>query len=328
MNLRHPAFVSVLVLGLSIGPATPTIVAQQSRVSGSVERPSINGDAAVILEVEDETVRIGAQANRRTRREFATDPDGRQRLVMTIEEELVATADGGQSIVRSYTEPDVNGRSVTTRRETEETVAAGDGFFTTQIEVSIPGVNPDGFISTQRVERRERRDGGHVLEIDQTTYTNPTGRGTWEVLERRIVNREYRDEGVRTVESIYTDDGGGDLVLSDQIVSKEWTEGGGREYRTEEIFARDIIGQERSPEPRLFQQVEIVRAPRSGGGWKATRVVKETRGNRLLVVEQVVETSRPDGRGGTVIERETQRLDVNGQLRTVDISRTRDSGPR
>ena len=32
-------------------------------------------------------------------------------------------------------------------------------------------------------------------------------------------------------------------------------------------------------------------------------------------------------RGGTVVERETQRLDVNGKLQTVDISRTRESGP-
>ena len=56
-------------------------------------------------------------------------------------------------------------------------------------------------------------------------------------------------------------------------------------------------------------------------------MVKETRGRRLLVVERVIEVSRSDGRGGTVVERETQRLDVNGKLQTVDISRTRESGP-
>ncbi len=306
--------------------ASPTVVAQHSKGSESVERPSINGDSTLILEAENETVRIDARTSRRTRREFTTDANGRQRLVVTTEENRVDRPDGGQSIVRSFTEPDVNGRSRTSRRETEETVPEGDGFFRTQIEVSVSDVNSGGFIPTERVERRERRNGEQVLEIDETTYTNLIGRGIWEALERRVVNRDYDDDEVRSVESIYTPDGGGDLVLSDQIVSREWTEAQGREHRTEEIFARDIPGQGSSQEPRLYQQVEVVRTHRSSGGWNSTRVVKETRGNQLRVVERIIERSRPDGRGGSVVQRETQRLDVNGQLRTVDVTRTQDSG--
>ena len=165
-----------------------------------------------------------------------------------------------------------------TRRETEETVPEGGGVFRTQIEVSVPGVNRGRFVSTERVEQTERRDGEQVLEIDRTTYTSQTTRGTWAVRERRTVRRDYGDQGVRAVESIYTRDGSGNLVLTDQIVSREWTGTGGREYRTEEIFAKDIRGQVRSREPRLFQQVQIVRTNRSDGAWKTTRVGKGNTG--------------------------------------------------
>ncbi len=320
MNLRHIVFGAILLLGLVIGPATPTVA--QDRVSSTVaEQPSINGDLTVLLDVEDETVRIDAETSRRTRREYGTDAEGRRRLVVTIEEDRVDRPDGGQSIVRSMTIPDANGRPRATRRETEETVPEGGGVFRTQIEVSVPGVNRGTFVLTERVEQVEQRDGEQVLEIDRTTYISQSG--TWVARERRTVSRDYRDEEVRAVESIYTRDGSGNLVLTEQIMSREWTGTGGREYRTEEIFASHIRGQVRSREPRLFQQVQVVRTNRSDGAWKTTREVKETRGGRLLVVERVIEESRPDGRGGTVVERETRRLDVNGNLQIVDVSRTR-----
>ena len=107
-----------------------------------------------------------------------------------------------------------------TRRETEETVPEGGGVFRTLIEVSVPGVNRGRFVSTERVEQTERRDGEQVLEIDRTTYTSQTTRGAWAVRERRTVRRDYGDHGVRAVESIYTRDGSGNLVLTDQIVSR------------------------------------------------------------------------------------------------------------
>ena len=171
MNLRCFAFVAILLLGLVIGPATPTVTQDSRGSSTVVERPSINGDLTVLLDAEDETVRIDAETSRRTRREYGTDADGRRRLVVTIEEGRVDRPDGGQSIVRSFTVPDVNGRPRVTRRETEETVPEGGGVgvFRTQIEVSVPDVNRGRFVSTERVEQRERRGGEQVLEIDRMT---------------------------------------------------------------------------------------------------------------------------------------------------------------
>ena len=87
---------------------------QDSReVASVVEQPSVNGDSNVLLEVEDETVRIDAETSRRTRREYGMDADGGQRLVVTIEEDRVASPDGGLSLVRSFAEPDVNGMTYT-----------------------------------------------------------------------------------------------------------------------------------------------------------------------------------------------------------------------
>ena len=211
MNLRLVAFVAIALFGLVMGPATPA-VAQDSKVSSTVvERPSINGESTVLLDVENDTVRIDTETRRRTRREYASDADGRRRLVVTIEENRVDRPDGGQSIVRNFTVPDVNGRPRATRRETEETVPEGGGVFRTLIEVSVPGVNRGRFVSTERVEQTERRDGEQVLEIDRTTYTSQTTRGAWAVRGRRTVRRDYGDHGVRAVESIYTRDGSGDV---------------------------------------------------------------------------------------------------------------------
>ncbi len=45
----------------------------------------------------------------------------------------------------------------------------------------------------------------------------------------------------------------------------------------------------------------------------------------MQVVERIVERARPDGRGGIVIEEETQQLDVNGRLQTLSVRRARES---
>ena len=89
------------------------------------------------------------------------------------------------------------------------------------------------------------------------------------------------------------------------------------------MYATDIPGQGRTSQPRLYQRIDTVQTTRSGGGTQTTREVTEQRGGRDVVVERVIERSRPDGRGGTVVERETQRRDVNGQLRTVGVSSDR-----
>jgi len=355
MIIRCLACVSLVALAFGSSPATPAALAQEPREvrseverspsertgsqqrttreeseSGTVERtvveePSVNGGSAVLSEVEDETVRVGTETTRRTRREFFTDANGRQALVSTVDEQRVDRQDGRQTVVREFTESDLNGRSRAVRREREETIPVTGGIFTTRIEVSEPPVNGGGFVPTERVEQRERRDGDQVLELQRTTYSDPTGRGAWEALEQRVVQRDYADGRVDTVESVYRADGTGNLVESDRIVGREWVGAQGREHRTEEIYTTDVPGEARSAEPRLFQQVDIVRTSGAGGGSSATRTVKEQRGGGWRVVERVIERARPDGRGGTVIERETQQLDVNGQLQTVNVTRERES---
>ena len=356
MILRCVVVTSMLVIGLAAGPSTETVLAQNLREVRSavhefssadtegfrvattrteragrtsersvIEGPSINGESTVLSDVEDVQIQIGAATTRRTRREFVADINGRSSLVSTLEEHRSVRPDGGERIVRDVTESDVNGRARSTRREQEETVTNGNGLFTTRIEVSEPSTRGDTLVATERVEQQERRDGDQVLELDRTTYTNPNGGGAWVAQERRVVTREYSEGEIRSVEAVYRADDAGNLVVSDRIVSREWTGAGGQEHRTEEVFSRDAPNEPRAAAPRLSQRVEIVRTNRSSGGWSTTRTVREPRNDRMQVVERVVERARPDGLGGTVIEQETQQLDVSGRLQTVSVSRVRDS---
>jgi len=306
------------------------VTTRDERVSGAFERSvressSINGGSTVLSEVEDQELQIGAETTQRTRREFVTDANGRKSLVSTLEERRAVRPDGGEKIVRVYTEPDVNGRGRATRRENEETIAKGDGLFTTRVEVSDSSINGSGLVATERVEQKERRSGEQVVELDRTTFTNPLGGATWIAQERRVLTSDHSEGGVRSVETVFKADDAGNLVQSDRIVSREWTGPGGREYRTEEVFSRDVPNGLRVAEPRLSQQVEIATTNLSAGGWSRTRTVKESRNNLVQVVERIVERARPDGRGGMVIEEETQQLDVNGRLQTLSVRRARES---
>lgn len=356
MIQRCCATTSILMLGLALSPIAPTVLAQNSREvrsqgeefsstetegfrvlttrdtrggqtveSSVVEGPSINGGTTILSGGEDRERQIGTGTSQRTRQEFVTDTNGRSRVVSTLEEQRTVRPDGGEQIVRSFAEPDVNGRARPTRQEREQTVTEGDGLFRTVIDVSEPSINGGSFVGTERVEQKERREGELVLELDRTTYADPTGGGRWVAQERRVLTRDYSDGQVNSVESVYRADDTGNLVHSDQIVSREWVGSGGREFRTEQVFSRDIPNEVSTDTPRLFQEVETVRTNRSSGGWSTTRTVSEARNGRVQVVERVLERARPDGLGGTVIERETQQLDVNGRLQPTSVSRIRES---
>ncbi len=326
MTAQRLAHMPILLIGLAVGQVAPD-AGQDSTSSSVVERPSINGGSSVLLEVKTDTTRGESGTSRTRRREYGTDVDGRSSLLLTVEERRVSRPDGGESVVREFTQPDVNGRTRTTRRETQETVTEGDGVYRTEIDVSAPGANGDRFVPTERVEKTERRDGDRMLESESITYTTLTNRGDWQASEHRVVKRSYGESEIQSVESVYRPDGSGNMVLRDEIVRKEWTGSRGQQHTRDEVFATDIPGQGRSSTPRLFQQIDTVRTTRPDGSTKTIREVRERRGNRTVVVERVTERERLDSRGGTLVERETQRRDVNGQLRAVGVDRTRGTGP-
>jgi hypothetical protein len=140
------------------------------------------------------------------------------------------------------------------------------------------------------------------------------------------VQHAYGDSEAESVESVYRPDGTGGMILSDQIVRKEWVGSGGEEHSREEVFATAVAGQAGTSEPQLHQQIDTVRTARADGSTRTTREVREQRGGRSVVIERTTERERPDGRGGTVIDRETKYRDVNGRLRPVGANRTGLSG--
>ena len=121
MNHRVLSVTSILTLGLALGPAAHTVLAQNSREVRSqgeefsspetegfrvvttrddrggqtversvVEGPSINGRTAVLSGAEDRERQIGAETSQRTRQEFVTDTNGRSRVVSTLEDQRTA----------------------------------------------------------------------------------------------------------------------------------------------------------------------------------------------------------------------------------------------
>jgi hypothetical protein len=217
----------------------------------------------------------------------------------------------------------VDGRSRTTRREREQRTARGNGLFVTETEVTEPSINGSGFVPTERIEQRERRVGDQVVERGTTTSIDPTGRGRWSILEQRVLTRDVVGNSAEAVESIHRPDSSGNLVQSERIVSREWAVDG-QAFHTDEIYRRDINNSgslTRHPATR----VEIVQTTLSDGGLDTARTVSDRVGERLQVIESAIERSRPDGRGGLVIEQEVQRSVVEGRFHTVATGRRRES---
>ena len=328
---RSVAMTSGLMLGLWSSLAIPTADAQAAREAPGrtltrsvVEGPSARGNMTVLSEVVDEAVRRDAGTSQRTRNEFVAGPDGRQRLVSVMEEQRVAQPDGGRQIAREFVDVDFDGRSRTTRREREQRTARGNGLFVTNIEVTESSINAGGFVATERIQQDERQVGDQVVERETTTSVDPTGRGTWNVVEQRMLTRSVANGTTEGIELIYRPDTSGNLVQNERIVSREWA-AGGQTFHTEEIYRPDINnGGLLAQQP--VRQVEIVRTTLSDGGSETTRTVSERTGDRLQVTERVIERSRPDGRGGLVTDQNVQRsIVVDGRLETVVMGRVRES---
>ena len=329
---RRMLMTSLLMLGLWSLRDESTVFAQATRDADApgrtqtrsvLEAPSPRGAATALSEVVEETVRRDATTSQTRRSSYLPDADGRQQLASVIEEQRTTQPDGGHQITREFTDVGIDKQSRTTRRESEQLTARGNGLFVTSIEVSEPSVNGSGFIPTERTEQRERRVGNQVVEREATTTVDPLGRGTWNVLEQRVLTRSVANGRAEGVELVSRPDASGKLVQSERIVSTEWTTGG-QEFRTDEIYKQDI-NNGGSLTQRTVQHVEVVRTPLAGGGSDTTRTVSERTGDRLEVIERVIERARPDGRGGQVIEQELQRSIGDARLQTMSTGRKRES---
>lgn len=289
---------------------------------------SVNGGDVELLEVQQETIRIDEGTTRVTREQFRTDSDGRKVLLETVEEERIEDPDGDVRITRAVSETDANGRSQLSRRETETTVSGPDGTYETDTEISRPGINQREFVSKERVLESGRNDAdGRILESDRTSYSDPTGQGNWEALERRLATHRYGEQETSTTEDVYRQDASGELILNERVVAREWTDAEGRERTTEDVYSTDIPGQRSLREPRLLRQVSVTRTETSNGGWEVNREVSESRQGRFRVVERETEIARGNRNGTLDIEHRIERLDANGRMRVVQSTSSSESQP-
>lgn len=312
----------VSVSSLAAAQGTPDTPVPGRTVERTVlEGALVSQTPTVLSELVDETVRRDARSRQRILNEFVTDANGRRLLVATIDEQRVDQPSGGHHVTRAFVSFDADGRASITRREREEVVNKGDGLFVTEIEVTTPSINGSAFVATERIDQRERRAGDQVVSQETTRSVDPTASGRWDVVEQSILTRNVAN---RTGEQlIYRRDSSGTLVASERIVSREWT-AGMQEFRLDEMYARDV-NNAGALATRPTRLVETVRSARSGDESETTRTVHEREGDRLQVVERVIERSRADARGGVVIDSELQQPVVHEQLQTVARSRMRKS---
>ena len=298
MILRWVVVTSALVLGLAVGPSTRSVCAQKLTEVRSAAQEFSSADTEGFRVVTTRDAREG----RTSERSIIEGP----------------SINGGSTVLSGFEDQERQIGVDTSRRTRPEFVTDTNG--------------RSSVVSTIEEHRTVRADGGERIvrdftEPDVNGRARATRREHEETVaqERRVLTRDVSDGEIRSIETVYTADDAGHLVYSDRVVSREWTGPGGREHRTEETFSRDVLDEVRAAAPRLAQQVEVVRTNGLDGRWSTTRTVRKPLNGRMLVVERVVERSRPDGRGHTVVEQETQQLDVNGRLQTASVSRTRES---
>ena len=162
-----------------------------------------------------------------------------------------------------------------------------------------------------------------LVELMPELQEEPWYRGRWSVLEQRVLTRDVAADGAEAVELIHRPDSSGNLVQSERIVSREWAVGQ-QAFHIDEIYRRDI-NNSGSLTRRPATQVETMQTTLPDGGLDTARTVSDRVGDRLQVIERAIERSRPDGRGGLVIEQEVQRSIVEGRFHTVATGRTRES---
>lgn len=268
------------------------------------------------VETEQEVTEEGERTTRIVLRAYSRDPQGRRQLVEVVEDEWTMSPDGIERAVRTTSIIDINGRMRLVGRETQETVPQGSNAFRTVTTFERPNT-VSSLTPVERVEQTERRRGENAVEIERTvSLVDPNG--GWRAAVRRTGYIQESGGVIQTDESIYRVDYRGRLSLSEQVVSLEWQENDGSEYRTIETQV-----------PNLYGKLEVVREltiARTVGADGSSQTVQETAtrsvtspSDELQLVERIVET---DSSRGGLRETSVEASDGTGQLRTVSSFRT------
>jgi hypothetical protein len=268
------------------------------------------------VETEQEVTEEDERTTRIVLRAYRRDPQGRRKLVEVVEEEWTMFPDGSERAVRTNSTVDVSGRIRLAGRESQEAVPQGSDAFRTITTFERPDTR-SSLTPVERIEQTERRRGENAVEIERTgSLVDSNGR--WKTAVRRTGYIQEVEGVIQTDESVYRVDAGGRLSLSEQVVSLEWQENNGTEYRTIETQVANLYGK-----MEVVRELTIARAVAADG---SSQTVQETAvrdvaspSDDLQLVERIVETG--SSRGGWT-ETSVEASDSSGQLRRTSSFRT------
>ncbi len=295
----------------------------------ALETLSVEGRYEPLIQSDEQTTQVDAQTTRIVRRSFARDADGRRKVIEVTEEEHHRLPGSRLSVVRTTSRPDLDGHFQIKRREIEETIPLSSNVNQTRTTVLLPDIN--GTLgAAEQINQIERQKEKGVVGVEKTRLL-PDGNGRWEPYEtqERVVKTDAKE--VRTEEQVRRRDATGQLSLTERTITNEWKDASGQENQTVETYSNNIAGTTRYEDGSLHldRRLHVVRSTRPDGSQQTVQQLEQRSivapAEGLRVTEKTEEISRPSSQGGTDSQKTVQRVDGNGQLKTVFIVKAREA---
>ena len=284
----------------------------------TVEGVDIEGRPAALEEVVTETTRTGDTTH--TRQDlFQPSLDGRRQLAEASESRQDVGPNGSTRTVRSTWVPDVNGRAHLTSQLRTETRSLAPDVQRTDTTLLLPGIN-EPLRETLRTEHTARQISPEVVR-HETTQLDRDIDGRWRPGEIR--HREVRKIGASErveEETIQRPDLNGNLSVQELNVTR--TSGTKeQELVVIETYAEQTDVHSFNGRPPLSMRVRRTTTATANGGSYTVEEREErspvSPNEPMRVVQRIVTTVSPSGRGEWVTEQRVFELDANGRLRLV-----------
>jgi hypothetical protein len=295
----------------------------------SVERLGPDGRYVPYLDVEKESVKVGANTVRTVEKTYIRGPDGDRTLQQVTQEETRNLPGDERKVTRSVSNPDANGALQIVRREVSDSKQLSPNVRETKTTVLSPDLN-GGLSPAAQIQQRETKTGEHSSQFKKSTLL-PDGNGGWQVGEVREGTTQGDGKTQTRDEKLLRPDGNGNLSVAERTVTKEAGTAPGEKHDTVEKYAKDIPGTSADEGLRLAERTTTVQRT-SGGGSQTVQQTQQANpanpSNGMRVTGKTIDIVRPGSSGSTQDKTTTLSLDSKGSLSPVWVDTTKkDSQP-
>ncbi len=305
---------------------TRTIVTRSEQYGRTVERrriegPSINGGYALIIETEQQTIRVNPNTVTVVTRQYSPDSNGNPQLVQVTEEQRSTNAGGGETVVRTTSSSaDLDGHLQVIQREVQETVPTGaDTKQTTSTLFQQTGNVLQPVQRSQQVEQRK----GNVTER-QTNVLTSDGNGNFVPLSRTESTAAKTASGETKDERVFWQNDVGNMTLIQRDVTSESKDAQGT-HGTAQTYSAFVPGA--SPDPGSLVLVRQVNSSQQTAPDGSSRLKEQIQaidlGNPssgLQTAVSVTGISQPGANGQTERQVVVRSSDGNGGFGKVLVT--------